>query len=202
MGCMGETKRPSSLTAKTYAESYEPLKQYVILEFSIPKEMDITVYRREIDGFIFDYHRDEFFDGMIPEENEIIFKGKLTPVHSFAEYRDYDIETGKIYAYWVSSDERKTGPAPVKVRDARVWWHYDKIMNEMHDIAEKYTDIELKRVRERVEHRTLVAIISGNRENMIGCMGNVHAGESGAEICLSSLKCILENRPELQYCQV
>ena len=28
-------------------------------------------------------------------------------------------------------------------------------------------------------------------------MGNVHAGESGAEICLSSLKYILENKPEI-----
>ena len=198
MGCFGETKKPSSFRARLYAESYEPLREYVALEFSIPEEMEVTVYRREVEGFIFDYHAKEFFDGMSPDENDVIYRGKLTPVYSFAEYKDYDIEIGKIYAYWVATDkERKTGPAPVKIRDSRVWWHFDKIMKEMQDLKDKYPDVELISVGETVEHRPLVTILAGNRENMIGCMGNVHAGESGAEICLTTLRYILENHPDL-----
>ena len=199
MGCIEEKRRPKSLTAKSYAQSYEPLKQYVLLEFGILQETNITVYRKEAKDFIFDYHGKEFFDGMMPEEEDVVFNGNIAPVYSYAEYRDYDVEIGKVYAYWVSSDngESKTGPVAVTTRDARVWWHYDKIMSEMQDMSEKYPDTELVQVGETVEHRPLVAIIAGNRENMIACMGNVHAGESGAEITLSSLRYILENKPEL-----
>lgn len=111
-------------------------------------------------------------------------------------YRDYDVEVGKNYAYWVETGLAKgriTGPVGVRIRDPRVWWHYDKIQNEM----KKIKNAEIIKVGETVHHLPLNAILAGNRAKMVLGLGVIHAGESGPEILLSVLKRLTEKNPDL-----
>lgn len=194
------TRKARKLTAKSLVDEQDRSKQYISLTFSLAYETEVVIYRREIDGFVFDYDSEEYFDGMMPSENEAIFRGKPDMKYSCGYYRDYDIELEKVYAYWVATElsgGKITGPVAVKTRNAAVWWHYDRIMGEMYELEKKYEDVSVVCFGETVENRAISGVLAGNRENMIACIGAMHAGESGPEISLSVLKNILETNPEL-----
>lgn len=200
MGYLGMTKKARQLKAKSLVDEKDRSKQYVSLSFSLIYETDVTIYRSEADGFIFDYDSEEYFDEMSYLEAEVIFSGRPDIKHSYAYYRDYDIELDKVYVYWVStklSGDKITGPVAVKTRNADIWWHYDRIMSHMYEIENKYENACVMQFGESVEHRAISGIIVGNRNNIIACIGAIHAGESGPEISLSVLENILETEPEL-----
>ena len=191
------------MTEKAYrlkAKTKEAEKQYVLLTFGIQPENKITVYRKKIEGMVFDFDEEEYFDDFSHSDGEIIFEDYPEIIHSNGKVCDYDVETGATYAYWISTENsggRITGPVGVRVRDPRVWWHFDKITDKMQELEKKYENVSLIKVGETVMHKPLTALFAGNRENMIAAMGAVHAAESGPEILLTVIEDILENYSEL-----
>lgn len=180
-------------------------KQCVKLTFQNYKDgykddgSEIIIYRREEPNYIFDYDEKEYFDCLnLPSEDDVIFRGHLEDMHTFCEYYDTTAEVGKVYAYWVGKGhvgESITGPCGVKIRNKDVWWHFDKVLSETYSLKKDFPSLELMNVGETPFGKPLVAILVGNRDRMICCVGAVHAGESGPEILLTALRKILSDNP-------
>lgn len=161
---------------------------------------NVIIYRREEPGYVFDYDESEYFDCMLPNEEDIIFNGTLEVENTYCVYTDYDIEIGKVYVYWVGREsfgKYLTGPVPVTVRDSRVWWSYEKITEKERELQRNYPTVMLKQVGATVYGKELNAILVGNQKNMIACIGAIHAGESGPEILLSALSEMLRENPHV-----
>lgn len=174
-------------------------KHYVKVVFCANNDFDVIIKKKEITDYNRETDSSEFFDDIVPTDDDIIFDGKLERVNSYETYCDYDVEIDKIYAYFVTTHLKKdtyTGPAPVKVRDQYVFWSYDKITKEINDLQE-FDGVKTVTVGETVNHRKLTAVCAGNTENAVALFGAVHPGEAGAELCIGVLKNILKNNPEL-----
>ena len=199
-------KKVLKLAAKSALDTKDGKEcQCVKISFQYYKEghqndgKNVIIYRREEPKYVFDYDEWEYFDCLLPRREDIIFNGHLEEKNTFCEYVDYDVRPGHVYVYWVgkgSFGKALTGPAPVKVRDRRVWWHFDEILAKTYALKRDFPDITLEEVGKTVHGKPLVAIFAGNRENMIACTGAVHAGESGPEILLTALREILTESPD------
>lgn len=192
--------RITNLSATTVVVNGETGDQHVRLSFKAPENEKITVYRRVEKGFTFGVDYEDYFNGMLPSLDDVIFTGTVETVDGWSVYEDGAVEKSAIYVYWVgmgSSEKEIAGPAPVKVRDSRVWWHFDAVDGKMKELAEKYSCAEIINVGETVEHRPLNALIIGNRERIIAGVGAVHAGESGPEIMMTVAEQLLSESPEL-----
>ena len=200
-------------TAKTMIDKANGNKLFVRVDFQhrevevvpgIPFELTdehtmYIIYRREITNYLHSRCEEEFFSGLAPTKDDIIFSGKLLPEYSFFHYDDYDVEHGKVYVYWVArmaAPDAFIGPYAVKVRDEIRWMRYDTILEKTEEFK-KHDGVEVVRVGTTVQSRPLYAILAGNRNNMIACFGAVHAGEAGPEILLNALENLLTNRPDL-----
>ena len=162
--------------------------------------MDLVIYRREEPGFIFDCDEAEYFDGLLPTPDDVIYSGSLPIEYTYGTFVDYDAEKGKTYAYWVGKGEigeAVAGPVAIKVRDPEVWWHYDRVLEETKALSQAYPGAVLKQVGETVLRRPLVALYAGNPKNRIALTGAVHAGESGPEILIPAVRRIMKENPEL-----
>lgn len=198
-------KKVLKLNAKAEVEHSDGAdRQCVKLNFQYYKDGkpnpggNIIIYRREEPGYVFDYDESEYFDCMLPREEDIIFNGMLDVENTYCVYTDYNVEIGKVYVYWVGRDsygKYLTGPAPVTVRDARVWWSYEKISEVERELERNYPEVALKQVGTTVYGKELTALLVGNRKNMIACIGAVHAGESGPEILLTAVSEMLRENP-------
>ena len=159
---------------------------------------NVIIYRREEPGYVFDYDESEYFDCMLPNEEDIIFDGMLEVENTFSVYTDRDVEIGRVYVYWVGREafgKYLTGPVAVKVRDSRVFWSYERIAAAERELIRKHPSVALKQVGSTVLGKDISALLVGNRDNMIACIGAVHAGESGPEILLTLLDEILDDDP-------
>lgn len=161
---------------------------------------DVVIYRREEPGYIFDCDEEEYFDGLQPDESDVIYQGPIEVQSTFCEYVDTTAEAGKVYAYWVGKEcvgKAIAGPVAIKVRDGRVWWHYDEVLERTEQIAKDFGGVELKTVGETVLRKPLVSLRVGNPDNLIALVGGVHAGESGPEILVPAVRKIIEEHSEL-----
>ena len=194
------TEKAYRLKVNTYTKEIESDKQYIVVTFDIRPENNVTVYRKKIEGMVFGFDEEEYFDDYSVSDAEVIFEGLPERINGHAKVYDYDVETGATYAYWVKTENsggKITGPKGARVRDPRLWWHFDKIMDRMRKLKEKYENVSCVKVGETVAHKPLVALFAGNREKMIVCLAAVHAAESGPEILLSAIEDILEKNSEL-----
>lgn len=162
------------------------------------EEGNIKIYRRRDENYVFDWDEMEYFDGMLPKEDELIYEGMPEINGTFGEFIDTEVELGEVYVYWiVKGDSSPAGPLAVKVRNHELWWRFDRICKEIQKLKEDFPEIELKKVGNTVLGKSLYALYAGNRENVIACVGAVHAGESGPEILIPALRKILTESPEL-----
>ena len=158
----------------------------------------VIIYRREETNYVYDYDEGEYFNCLLPTENDIIFDGELPIENTFSTYFDNDVEIGKVYAYWVGREsfgKFLTGPIPIKVRDLNVWWHYDDIVNKIFELQRKYSAVSVKQVGFTVLRKPLYAVYVGNTDNLIAGVGAIHGGESGPEILISAVSNILSENP-------
>ena len=194
------TNKAYRLKVKTYTKEIEDEKQYVEVLFFIEPDNKVKIYRKKIEGMVFDFDEEEYFDDFSVSEADVIYEGLPEIINSYAEFCDYDVETGATYAYWVQTErsgERITGPVGVTVRDPRIWWHFDKIADRMKKLEERYKNVSCIKVGETVAHKPLIALFAGNRKNMVVAVGAIHAAESGPEILLTCAEELLENNQEL-----
>lgn len=198
-------KKVLKFNAKTQIDD-KTNKQYVNLVFQTYKDGKtnfggrVIIYRREESGYVYDYDEGEYFDCLLPTENDIIFNGELPIDNTFSEYRDYDVEVGKVYAYWVGREsvgKFLTGPIAIKVRDLRVWWHFDTIVEKCYELQNSFNKVTIKNYGSTVLGKPLNAVLVGNQQNVIACVGAIHGGESGPEILLTAVKEILTEKREL-----
>ena len=192
-------------TAKVITiEENGTLRECVRLYFQYNKEIKpleegkIRIYKRRDTGFVFDWDEMEYFDGMTPTEDELIFEDNIPIRGTFCEYIDRDVELGGVYVYWIAKgDSRPAGPLAVKIRDSRLMWHFDKIEREIKSLAADFEGVSAELEGYTVLGKPLYALYAGNPDNRIGLVGAVHAGESGPEILLPALRKILTECPEL-----
>ena len=162
------------------------------------EEGNIKIYRRLDKNYVFDWDEMEYFDGMLPSENELIYEGMPEMRGTFCEFIDTEVELGEVYVYWiVKGDSTPAGPLAVKVRSRDLWWRFDRICNEIQKLKENFPEIELKKMGNTVLGKPIYALYAGNPDNTIACVGAVHAGESGPEILIPALRKILTETPEL-----
>ena len=179
-------------------------KECVELRFQYNKEIKpiedgaIKIYKRHDEGFVFDWDEMEYFDGMLPTPDELIFDGEIPVVGTFCEFVDEDVELGEVYVYWIAKgDSAPAGPLAVKIRSSRIWWSYDRICNELDSLAADFPSAELITEGYTVLGRPLRALYAGNRERCIALVGAIHAGESGPEILIPAVRNLLTNHPDL-----
>ena len=179
-------------------------RECVRLYFQYNKEIKpleegvIRIYKRHDTGFVFDWDEIEYFDGMTPTAEELIFEGELPIVGTFCEYIDRDVKVGEVYVYWVTKgDSAPTAPLAVKVRDQRLWWSFDRIVSEIEALKRDFPSVTVEQAGSTVLGKPLYALYAGNPENTLALVGAVHAGESGPELLLPALRRILNESPEL-----
>jgi len=167
------------------------------------EESSLTVYRRALPEYVFDQDYAEYFDGIYPDKTDVIFEGKVKDLpceHGFYCFRDESAVMNEVYLYWIASEAKEgqvTGPVPVKFRDPEVWWNFDRIQREMELLAAEFPEVTLTCVGETVAHKPVNALVAGNCNNMVACVGVIHAGESGPELLIPMMRTILEEHQEL-----
>jgi hypothetical protein len=161
----------------------------------------IRVYRKPV-NFVWCTDYDEFFQGLAPDKDDLIFKGPIEAVNKDKfTYVDTKAKEGKTYAYFVASASENippTGPVPIMVRDPKAWWPYAKVVERMQQMAQRYPG--LARVQEigmTSRAHPLHAIWIGNGGPVIGLLGAVHAGENGPELIVPTLENLLEHHKDL-----
>lgn len=188
--------RARSLTARVLTPDGNT--PFVRIEFVIPNESPLRVIRRRTD-FVFSLDNIAYFYGMTPDGGEVIYEGVPEKNGSFVTVDDREVEVGATYAYFVISDESRevaVGPAAVKVRDPYIFWSHGRILNETERLARELGG-ELIEVGETVGHKRLAALSLGNCERRVALFGAVHAGEAGAELCLSIAERVARTHPQL-----
>ena len=198
-------KKVLKLTARLVPDT-EPYKRAVELSFQYFRENlkcipgEIVIYRREEPGFVFDCDEDEYFHGLMPTADDVIFRGTLEITDTFCRFIDRTAELGKTYAYWVGKGnvgEAITGPAAVKIRSGKVWFNFDEILKETERLESDFSCVKTKQIGRTALGKPLVSIRIGNPDNMIALVGGVHAGESGPELLFPAVRSIIETRGDL-----
>lgn len=179
-------------------------RECVRLYFQYNKEIKpmedgpIKIYRKLDTGFTFDWDEMEYFDGMLPSDEDLIFEGEIPVINTFCEYIDRDVELGRVYVYWiVKGDSTPAGPLAVKIRDSRIWWSYERIAEEVMALKRDFPEIEVIEEGRSVLGKPLYAIYAGNPDKRIVSVGAVHAGESGPEFLLPNLRRLLAEEAKL-----
>lgn len=160
---------------------------------------EFSVYRKQTDEFEFNNDYAEFFYGLVPGTDELIFHGPLECSNNRKyTFRDECVKTGKTYAYFVKSKNTDwAGPVPVKVRDTRVWWSYEKLIAELNQLQQEFPQlIELGVCGRTVEGREIYSLKAGYGKPYLGLIGAVHPGEAGPELIVSALRRLLQEHPE------
>ena len=190
------TDRAKNLTARVLTE--DGVTPFVRIEFSIANELPLRVIKRRT-GFVFPLDNMGYFYGMTPDGGELIFEGIPERDGSFVNIDDPAVEVGVTYAYFVISDGNRAafvGPAAVKVRDPYIFWSHDRILEKTEALSRDFGGRVIE-VGETVGHKRLAALVLGNPKRSVALLGAVHAGEAGAELCLSVAENLLRMRPEL-----
>jgi hypothetical protein len=161
----------------------------------------IRVYRRPVD-FVWCTDYDEFFNGLAPDKDDLIFKGPIEAVNKDKfTYVDAKAAEGKTYAYFIASASENippTGPVPIMVRDPEAWWPYEKVVERMQRMAQLYPGLaRVQEIGKTSRTHPLHAIQIGNGGPVIGLLGAVHAGEIGPELIVPALENLLEHHKDV-----
>ena len=190
------TDRASELTARVLSKG--SCVPRVKIEFRIDNELPVSVIRRTTD-FVFSLDNMSYFSGMTPDGGEVVFEGVPEREGKLVSLWDEQVQIGRTYAYFVICDgspDSFVGPAAVKVRDPYIFWNHKKTLSESERIASELGG-RLVALGESVGHKPLYALSLGNPDNAVALIGAVHAGEAGAELCLSVLERVARECPEL-----
>jgi len=161
----------------------------------------VRIYRRRESRFTFGADYAEYFDGLRPARADKVFEGRLPAINKRKfEFIDSDVRKGRVYSYWVSSDQRDapTGPAAVKIRDTEVWWPYAVVEDRVKAIAAANPELAvLFRCGKTVRGRTLLGVVIGRGRKTLALVGAIHPGESGPEFIVPALERLLAEEPRL-----
>lgn len=161
----------------------------------------LRIYRHEITDLVFGIDYEEILAGLDPLDGKLVWDGPLPAINERKyEFMDADVQIGRTYAYWVSSNlgDAPVGPKAARVRDPVTFWNQAESERRMDALVRDYPSLVRKeRVGTTVLGRPLHALLVGNRERNLALIGAVHAGESGPELILPALESILRDHPEV-----
>lgn len=176
------------------------------------RNVPVKIYRRvapdvnfsnDLSGMDFDKWY-EYVDNQshFDERVKIIFEGTLPLEQSFNEYIDKDVETGKIYIYWVKADSMCEntilGPLGVKVRSRDVWWPYSYAVEEMKKLELEFQNyVKVLQYGKTTMHKPIMGMQVGNQAKVIAIVGAIHASETGHELILKTIRYILEKNHQI-----
>lgn len=167
---------------------------------SNPLPLSIRIYRRETD-FVFNLDYEEYFDGLLPEEKDLIFEGALDAWND-RKYRFHDtgVRIGSTYAYWVSADQGDSpvGPVALRVRDTEVWWPHGETMRRMEALSVRYPEsVRMETFGQTIRGHDICGLLIGNEQQRVACVGLIHPGESGPELILPAVERLVREHGEL-----
>lgn len=158
------------------------------------------VLRREVPAFVFGADYEEFFWGMGPEGAEAVFQGPLPASNGrkFA-WTDDAVRPRTTYAYFVeTAQSRPVGPAPVRVRDAEVWWTHSVLKARLERLAGRWPGLASLGVCGcTAAGREIFCLEVGHSGPAIALVGLIHGGESGPELIVPALEELLARSPGL-----
>lgn len=161
----------------------------------------IRIYRHELTTLSFGIDYEEILNDLDPRKGKLVWDGPLPAINERKyEFFDADVQPGRTYAYWVSSDlgDAPTGPKAARVRDPETFWHPDETERRMDALAAAYPQLVRKeRIGTTVLGRPINALLLGNPSRCIALIGSVHAGEAGAELIVPALEKIAREHPEV-----
>jgi len=161
---------------------------------------NIRIYRLSCPDFVFGTDYEEYFGDLDYKKSELIFKGSIEPLlDSKFSYTDTTVKTGSVYAYWIASSEGEpVGPLPVKVRNMDAWWSYEKVINDIENLKDKYPKhVIVENIGYSVNRKPIFGIKVGQGKPCIALIGAIHAGESGPELIIPILEKLLIQSPEI-----
>lgn len=147
---------------------------------------------------------EEYYNGMNPEDAEVIFDGHIEPTNKAKfEFVDSNVELRHTYAYWVRTQHGDTpvGPVPVRVRDPAVWWSQERTEQFMEQLTERYPGfVELRDFGRTTLNHPIRGIVAGNGETTIALTSGVHPRECGGPELLLPVgeRLISRHRPLLE----
>jgi hypothetical protein len=155
----------------------------------------VCIYRRAAPSFEFGGDYAEYFDGATPGAGDRIFQDLLPLINDRkVEFVDRDVKVGQTYAYWISTNgkDAPVGPAPVKVRDPRVWWTADELDRRLAALAAAHPErVTLKTYGRTVRGRLIRGTVAGDGKRTVALVGVIHAGESGPELIIPAIERLL-----------
>ena len=160
----------------------------------------IRVYRKSEPAFTFGQDYAEYFDGLCWTDAELIFAGTLEAGNDRKyTYVDDKVAPCTTYAYWIAGAEAEpTGPVAVRVRDKDVWWSQARVEQEMARLAASYPDmVRVEDIGHTVQGRRIQAVRVGRGKPTIALIGEIHGGESGAELILPAIEHVLAHHSQL-----
>lgn len=200
----------------TLSESYSQdtfqgsvIKQrYIRLKYrtarALKEPVQFVIKRRELTRNQIPYHSrlyKTFIHGLDDDLGQVVYKGTFKPGESgVLSYEDHHVKQGRAYVYWLQSLSGQiiVGPVCRKVRDPKVWLSQDKIEQKMDHIQKNYPKTVKKHTFGKTHRgKPINGLLIGNMSNAAALIGNLHAGESGAELHLYTIEQILENHGDL-----
>jgi hypothetical protein len=175
---------------------------YIRLDFKSPVKLQepvkLNILRLELGRYLIPYWGvDRFIQTLdVGSATRLVEVNlKLEPDSSgMFQYEDHAVRSGSSYIYWVQSPSKGiiASPLCLKVRDPKVWMSQEAIELIMDSLKRNYPNVVKKqKFGTTYEGNQINGLLVGNLNNAILLVGNVHAGESGAEIHLSTIKQIL-----------
>ncbi len=167
------------------------------------KPIVFTIFRQICNDFLFGRDYEEFAYSLDIKDATVIYEGilQVDVDISFYTYEDKDVKEGITYAYYIGSllNDIVYGPLLIKPRNQKLWLPYETIKSELSQLACDYPDlVKISNHGHSVLGRDIDSITIGNRQHIkLGFVGLIHAGESGPELMLYTIKKLLKSQSSL-----
>ncbi|NOY96744.1 MAG: hypothetical protein GXO81_10315, partial [Chlorobi bacterium] len=184
-------------------------QRYISLSFKSPVKLQgpipVSIKRLELGRYQIPYSLEveRFIQSLDIRSATTAFEATLeaeTDSSGIFQYEDHAVKQGYSYIYWLQSPSGKiiAGPLCCKIRDPNVWWPQEKIESAMGRLAQTYPNVVGKHTFGKTrEGNPINGLLIGNLNNACALIGNIHAGESGAELLLYSIEQILAHNKDL-----
>ena len=148
----------------------------------LPDGLEIMVFRKEARDYYYVKMRDEFFQTEDFDKAELIFKGKPDrKTENMFCWSDHDVEIGKCYTYWITTDmnDRPLSPMYARAVDNDVIWTQEKTLRESKRIADTYPGVKYEVYGKSVKGKDIAGLKKGNMDRAVVIVGGIHAAEAG-----------------------